>query len=350
MTMTTKSRTSSTSLVPDQTGEVVQTTVLTTGRGRLGSLATSVLRRYSLVALWAVMVLALVVLVDGDVSAVNALRAVLGSQTPLVFLGLGVVITMAVGEFDLSFAGIFGLAGATVPALVVLHGWSWPAAAVAAVAVALVFGLVNAVLVVLVGISSVVVTLGVASAAGGIAFWVSGETTVSGMDVTLSRIALDRVLGLPLVFWYGVGLVAVVAYVMSATPLGRHMLFVGSNRDVARLAGIPVTRIRMGAYLTSALVCGLAGVVVSAGLGGFNPTTAETNLMPVFASVFLGTVAVVPGRFNPVGMLLAVYFLLTGVFGLQLLGLAGWVTNVFYGIALVGAVTVSTLLQRRIRG
>jgi len=87
-------------------------------------------------------------------------------------------------------------------------------------------------------------------------------------------------------------------------------------------------------------------VILAIGLGGYNPSTAATNLMPTFAAVFLGTVAIVPGRFNPLGMLIAAYFLLTGVFGLQLLGLSGWVTQVFYGVALVTAVTVSTLLQR----
>ncbi len=321
----------------------------TTTHGAPG-LGTMLVRRFGLVLIWALMIAALVVLIPGDVSATSAMRAVLGSQTPLVFLGLAVVTTMAVGEFDLSFASIYGLSAATVPALVVLHDWSWPAAAAAALAVVLVFGLVNAVLVVLVGINSVVVTLGVASVARGLAFFISGETTVSGLDPALSRIALDRFVGLPMIFWYGVILVAIAAYVMAATPLGRHMLFVGSNRNVALLAGIPVARIRMGAYLTSALICGIGGIIVSAGLGGFNPTTAETNLMPTFASVVLGTVAVVPGRFNPFGMLIAVYFLLTGVFGLQLLGLAGWVTNVFYGVALVVAVAASTLLQRRISG
>lgn len=318
--------------------------------GRLAHLGRVVLQRYSLVLLWLLMIALFTVLLPGEISGSEALRAVLGSQTPLVFLGLAVVTTMAVGEFDLSFASIFGLAATAVPSLVVLHGWSFPAAAVAAIVLALVIGAINAALVVFVGINSVVVTLGVGSVAGGAAYYISRETSVSGLDPALSVIALGRFLGLPMIFWYGLIIVAVAAYIMSATPVGRHMLFVGSNREVARLAGIPVTQIRVGAYLASALLCGLGGLVLAAGLGGFDPATAQTNLMPAFAAVFLGTVAVVPGRFNPVGMLIGVYFLLTGVFGLQLLGASGWVTDVFYGLALVVAVTVSFLLQRRVRG
>ena len=278
---------------------------------RVRRVLSTLMQGYSLVLLWILMILLLIAVVPGNVSVLNALRAVLGQQTPLIFLGLAVVITMAVGELDLSFAAIFGISAVTTPALVVLHGWPYPLAVAAALGIALVFGAINAVLVVGIGINSVVVTLGVSSVAGGLALLVADETTVSGLDPGLSVIALARFLGLPLVFWYGIVLVAIVAYVMTATPLGRHMLFVGSNRSVARLAGVAVSRVRIGAFLVSALLCGLAGVVISTGLGGFNPSSAATMLLQTFAAVFLGTVAVVPGRFNPVGMAIAAYFLLT---------------------------------------
>ncbi|AMB59525.1 ABC transporter permease [Microterricola viridarii] len=315
----------------------------------LRRISMDLLSRYALVILWIIMLLVLLALVPGDVSPINAMRTVFSQITPVVFLALGVVITMAVGEFDLSFAGIFSIAAVAVPSLAVLHGWPVLLAVVGAIVIALVFGAINAALVVGLGINSVVVTLGTWSVAGGLAFLLSGETTVSGLDPALAAISTGRFLGLPHLFWYGVILVVIVAYIMGATPIGRHMTFVGSNRAVASLAGISVGRVRIGAYLASSLLAGLAGVVISIGNGGFNPASASAYLLPTFAAVFLGTVAVVPGRFNPLGMLIAAYFLITGVFGLQLLGLTGWVTEVFYGAALIIAVTVSHLLQRRVK-
>jgi len=332
------------SATPTTTTTTVHTAVSPARR-----VAMNLLSRYALVALWIVMLLILVAVVPGDVSPVNAMRTVFSQITPVVFLGLGVVITMAVGEFDLSFAGIFSISAVAVPSLAVLHGWPLPLAVLTALGIALVLGAINAALIVGVGINSVVVTLGVWSIAGGLAFLLSRETTVSGLPPALAAISTGRFLGLPMLFWYGLILVALVAYIMSATPIGRHMTFVGSNRAVAALAGIAVRRVRVGAYLASALLSGLAGVVITIGNGGFNPASATAYLMPTFAAVFLGTVAVVPGRFNPIGMLIAVYFLITGVFGLQLLGLTGWITEVFYGAALILAVTVSHLLQRRVR-
>ena len=224
-----------------------------------------------------------------------------------------------------------------------------PMAVLAAIVAGSMWGAVNAILVVLVGINSVIVTLGVASVAGGAAYYVSQSTTVSGIDPELSSIALGKFLGLPYIFWYGVIIVTVAAYVMSATPLGRAMVFVGSNREVARLAGIDVTLFRFLAYLVSALLCSVAGIIVTIGLGGYDPAVSVTYFLPTFACVFLGTVAVVPGRFNPVGMFIAVYFLITGVIGFQLLGYSAWVTDVFYGLALIIAVTISFFVQKRLR-
>jgi len=307
------------------------------------------LTRYSLVILWIVMLAILVVAIPDGINPLTAMRAVLGQISPIIFLGLAVVITMAVGEFDLSFAAIFGFTAVAIPALNVLYGWPIWIAILTGFAMALAWGLINGLLIVKVGISSVVVTLGTASVAAGIGLLLSQETTVSGIDPQLGAIANTRFLELPLLFWYGIILVAIVAYIMSATPLGRSMLFVGSNPAVAKLAGISVTSVRIGAYLSSAALCGFAGVMLSLSLGGFNPISAATNLMPTFAAVFLGTVAVIPGRFNPIGMAIAAYFLLTGVFGLQLLGFTGWIVQVFYGVALVVAVTVSHLLRKRIK-
>ena len=102
-----------------------------------------------------------------DVPLSNFLQGIFARQTPLVFLGMAVVLTMAVGEFDLSFPSIYALSGASVSSLVILHGWSFPLAALAAVGLALLFGAANALLVVRAGINSVIVTLGLGSLAVG---------------------------------------------------------------------------------------------------------------------------------------------------------------------------------------
>jgi ribose transport system permease protein len=72
-----------------------------------------------------------------------------------------------------------------------------------------------------------------------------------------------------------------------------------------------------------------------------------TYLLPTVSAVFLGTAVIRPGRFNPIGTFFAVYFLATGILGLEELNLAAWISDVFYGAALIIAVMLTTLLRRR---
>ena len=197
------------------------------------------------------------------------------------------------------------------------------------------------------GVPSLIVTLGSASLYLGISELISGSNTISVTSTSFSNIALTNVFGLPLSFYYGLALCLGFAYVISWTPIGRHIVFVGANREVARLAGIPVNRIRAGSYIAAGTVSGLAGILLVASVGGFDPTGASTYLLPALAAVFLGTAIVHPGQFNPMGTFFGIYFLETGILGLQLLGGSGWVQDAFYGAGLVIAVTVATVVRRR---
>jgi ribose transport system permease protein len=106
-------------------------------------------------------------------------------------------------------------------------------------------------------------------------------------------------------------------------------------------------RIRFGSYVTAGAISGIGAVVTVATLGSYNAESSNSYLLPVFAAVFLGTAIIQPGRFNPIGTWIGVYFLYTGILGLEDLGLQQWVSDVFYGGVLVVAVTISTLLRRR---
>jgi ribose transport system permease protein len=242
-----------------------------------------------------------------------------------------------------------GLSATIIPVLAGLHGVNIGVACLIALGSSIACGVVNAFFIVRLNVPSLVVTLGTASAFLGLAELISSANIVSVSNPTFSKIALQPLLGLPLSFYYGLLLCAGFAYVLTWTPLGRHIVFVGANREVARLAGINVNRIRAASYVTGATVSGLAGILLVASVGGFDPTASATYLLPALAAVFLGTAIVQPGQFNPMGTFFGIYFLATGILGLQLLGYTGWVQDAFYGAGLVAAVTIATLVRNRTR-
>ena len=100
---------------------------------------------------------------------------------------------------------------------------------------------------------------------------------------------------------------------------------------------------------TSPAVCwpGSSGLLLVATVGGFDSASSASYLLPALAAVFLGTAVVQPGAFNPIGTIVAIYFLTTGIFGLQLLGYQGWIQNAFYGAGLVVAVTLAKVVRDR---
>ncbi len=304
--------------------------------------------RYAVIGVWVAMIAVYAAAEPGLFFRGPTFQTIFSSQQPLVFLTMALLCTVCVGEFvDLSVPAIFGFSATVLPVLVVNHGWGvWPASVVA-VAAALAVGVINGLLVVVVGVNTIVVTLGMSTFLVGISLWISNLNTISGLPAGFSKIALYSVAGLPVSFYYGVVLVAGFAYLLAFTPLGRHIRFVGASREVSRLSGVRVNRIRFGSFVAASALCGVGAVIAVAALGGYNPTTSDSYLLPTFAAVFLGTAIIEPGRFNPIGTFIGIYFLETGILGLQLLGLQAWVSPVFYGGVLVIAVTISTLLRRR---
>lgn len=302
--------------------------------------------RMSLLGIWIVLAGVFAIIEPSTFLQSGTFKTIFGTQFELVLLSVALICTFVVGEFDLSVASIMGLAGTLVPVLAVQQGWPLWIATICAIAAAGAVGVLNGLLVVVAGVDAIVVTLGMGTFILGVTLWMTNLNAVSGLSASFSQLADRDVFGLPIAVFYAVAACLILAYVLQMTPLGRRMAFVGSSREVARLAGINVNRIRFGSYVAGALICGIAGVLLSSSLGSYDPNTSPTYLLPAFAAVFLGTAVIRPGKFNPIGALIAVYFLQTGVVGLELAGLTGWVPDVFYGGALVLAVAVTTILQR----
>ena len=96
-------------------------------------------------------------------------------------------------------------------------------------------------------------------------------------------------------------------------PVGRRLLFVGRGRSVARLSRHPRRRACAGARSSpSGVISAFAGVLYAGTLGSADPTSGLSFLLPAFAAAFLGATTILPGRFNPIGSIAAVYFLVTG--------------------------------------
>lgn len=307
--------------------------------------------RYGLVGVWVVLIAVFSAMRPSTFLTASNFAVMFGSQASAIILALALVVTLSVAEFDLSVASTMGLCATLIAVLNGLHQWNVALSVLVGLASGLAVGALNGWLVVYVGIDGIIVTLGMATLLVGIAIWASSEQAIGGVSSGLTSAMNQHVLGISASFFYALAIAAVIWYVLRRTPLGRHMLFIGHNREVARLVGIHVARVRFGAYVVGGLVAAASGVVAVGVGGGFLADTSQSLLLPAFAAAFLGAAVVIPGRFNAWGTVIAILFLNTGITGIELVGLSGtsWISQVFYGGALVVAVTVSGVISRQRR-
>ena len=323
-------------------------TAATAGKAARPRRAIDVAERYGLIAALAILVVVFGALEPTTFLTWANLSSTLGSQAVLVVVTLGLIIPLTANDFDVSIAYVLTLSSMLIAVLNVDLGVPMPLAILAAMAMGWGVGMINGWLITGMRIHSLIVTLGIGTFLHGLTLWISGSMTISGLDpVLIDYVIVRRLFGIPLEFYYAIALCIGLWYVFEHTAMGRRVLFVGRGREVARLSGIDTDRIRRRALLASSLMGAFGGVLYAGTQGAADPSSGAANLLPAFAAAFLGSTSIVPGRFNPFGALIAVYFLVTGITGLVFLGVSSFVQDMFYGGALILAVSLSQLVRGR---
>lgn len=273
---------------------------------------------------------------------------IFGSQAVLFVLTMALLVPLTNGDIDLSVGSLSGLVSMLVVVLNVEHAIPIVWCCLIGLVVGVAAGLLNGYACVRFNADPFIITLGTGTVFAGLSELLSNEQTITGVSSGLTKLVFtDELLGIPLEFYFGLVIMLIGWYVLTFTPFGQRALFVGQSRDVARLSGFRVERIRMQGFVVAGFVAAIAGVFFAGTTGSASPGTGAVLLLPAYAAAFLGLTTIQPGRFNAIGSGIAVYFLATGVAGLELLGAQNYVQDLFYGAVLVIAVIISRVLAKR---
>jgi ribose transport system permease protein len=308
---------------------------------------TAVAERFGLLVMLVVVIGVFSAILPSVYPTTVNLKIVLAGQATFLILSLAVTLPLRAGEFDLSIGAVAVGAATVVGTLTAQHGWALVPAILVALGFGVVIGVINAMVVVGIGINAFIATLGTMTLVSGVALGISqsGQVIV-GLPASLQSISSSDLLTLPLRVWYGWVLAAILWYVYEFTPFGRRTLFVGGNAVSARLTGINVRRVKAISFVLAALIAAAAGILLAGSLSAVDPTTSGNYLLQPYAAAFLGTTVLQFGRFNALGTVVGLYLLAAGVSGLELLGVQTWVNDVFNGTTLVLAVVAATLMRR----
>lgn len=264
----------------------------------------------------------------------------------VAIMSLPMALVVIVGEIDLSVESMAGLSAALLGFLFDA-GIPLPLAIAACVAVGVLGGLLNGLLVTRAGLPSLVVTLGTLALYRGMALIILGPRGISGFPREFTEFGFGRIPGTPIPwpFLVYLALALTLGFVLHATWRGRQLFAIGKNVGAATYSGIRVERIKLSLFVLSGTVAAIAGVLLAARFASARADLAQGMTLTVVTIVLLGGVNIFGGRGTILGVALA-------ALSLALLGNVLRLTNVsaeIQSIAVGGLLVVSVLVPNLAR-
>ncbi len=300
-------------------------------------------------ALLAVIIVAAVT--TSNFASTRTITYLLLDTAAIMMMAFPMTMVMITGDIDLSVGSMVGLSSATVGFLL-LHGVPFVLAALGAIVVGVIGGVVNGLLVTRLGLPALAVTIGSMALYRGLAVGLLGTTAVTEFPKFWTNLAKATIggTGVPVIVILLIVLFAVFGTLLHFTPFGRGIYAIGLSKEAAAFSGIDVQRTRLLLFIFSGAIAALAGIYYTLRYGSARGDTGTGLELQVIAAVVLGGVSVFGGLGVMSGSVAGV--LLIGVIAsaLRLHGITSDVISIVTGLLLILSVTlgsVSLWLQAR---
>jgi rhamnose transport system permease protein len=307
-------------------------------------------RELSIVAALAVLV-AVTAGTNGNFLSAQGLKDIFLNASILALLAVGQSFVIITRNIDLSVGSVVGLVAFTVgDVLASDHGLGSGVAIVLGIAIGAVCGLVNGLLVSFGRVPALVVTLGTLYVIQGLDHAIAHGRQINAVDLPPSLLSLGNgsVLGIPYLPLIAVIVMLAVGYYLRSYASGRDFYAIGSSPEAAGLAGVPVRRRVMAAYLLSGGLAGLAGVLWLARFGTVVADAANGWELQVVSAVVVGGVAITGGVGTVYGAALGALLLTTITSALVVLKVNPFWQQAITGALLLLAISVDRLLALRV--
>ncbi|NWF67444.1 MAG: ABC transporter permease [Chloroflexi bacterium] len=268
----------------------------------------------------------------------------------IIIVTVGMTLVMLSGGIDLSIGSVAALTGAVAAGLIVQNSVPVPLAMLLGLALGFAIGLINGWMVVYGKLPPFVATLAMLGMARGLTLvYTNGRPIANiGDEFTFWGRGTIGPIPTPIVVWVVVVIVAIL--LMTRTRFGLHIYAIGGNEETARLAGVPVNRVKMLTFGISGFLAALGGLLLTARVFSAQPQAAVGLELDAITAAVLGGVSLFGGVGNIPGAIIGA--LLVGVLGngMNLLRVASYPQQVIQGVVLVLAVTIDMYTKRLERG
>jgi ribose transport system permease protein len=285
-------------------------------------------------------------LANGSFLTRSNLLVVLLQVSVLGMVAIPGAMLLVSGMLDLSVGSVAGLSAACFGEFNKILGWPIAVSIVGALAVGGLWGLMNGVLVSYLKFSPVIVTLGGYAGASGVAQTITSDATRYGFGSAFAVLGNGQVAGIPVPVIIFVIVFIVGVYCWYQTPIGRHLIGIGANRDAAEAVGVATRRLPCIIYVLSGLAAASGGLILTSQLDSASVQIGVGLELQVLTSILLGGVAFSGGRGSLWGTLAGILFIGVLDDGLILINVGPYVANLAVGAALVVAAGLDVLYQR----
>jgi ribose transport system permease protein len=275
------------------------------------------------------------------------LLLILESSALVGVVAIGQFFVMLVGGIDLSIGSSIGLAG-IISAYLMNKGLGTPVALLGGLAVGLLIGVFNGLIVTRLKIVDFITTLGSMFIAHGIILGMTrGYSIYEGMKPSFLAIGTVKFFGVSVVLIFFILVVIVSQIILSRTVFGRQLYATGGNKAAAKLMGVSVDRLKVIAYIISGLLGSCVGIFIVGRLQSGQPAAGDSFLFETILAVVLGGASLSGGEGTIIGTLIGAVFLSAVFNGLTTSGFPYYYQEIVKGILFLIAIAFSSVINMR---
>lgn len=298
--------------------------------------------------LFLVVLFGIVGLINPTFLSSTSLLNCLNDSVVFTLLACGIAFVIFTGEIDVSIGATLGLSAAVSSSLL-RDGSSLVVAVLAAVVVGTIVGLFNGWGVAVMGIPSLIFTLGTNGLVRGFIYVYTGGAWVENLPSTFTKMSQTKIFGDLTLFYAGVICLVVLMHLyLTKTRRGRYFIAVGDNAQGANLVGIPAVRVKLIAYVVCGIMAAIAGVIYSARIGFITPTAGNGYEMKAIAACVLGGISLTGGLGSLMGAAIGAIIMSSVSRILVFIGLSSDYDNTITGILLIFIVVTDAVMQTRL--
>lgn len=271
---------------------------------------------------------------------------ILRNCSTLLVASFGMTLAIMIAEIDLSVGAVASLSAVMV-ALLNNSGMPLIVTILAPIAMGVVVGLINGILIAKLKLDFWVVTFSTMSMAAGLALVICNGATVATKNEVLDFLGNGKILGLYTIIWFTALLSAIMIFVLKKTKFGYNVYSIGGSEAVAQVSGVKVAKNRILVYVISGIFAAITGIMIAGMTNSGSPTVGNEYTFNAMAAVVIGGTSFDGGKGGVSGTIWGTLLLKILASGLSLLGIPSTWQKATIGIVILVLIVTDVLSEKR---